>query len=102
MPNSSRRFGREAVGALSLEFLILTDVRTDAVLKAKWQEFDLDKALWTVPLVNLKDREHRTEAFEVPLSPRAIEILRAAQKDQDERLRLPWPEEGHRSQIWRS
>ncbi len=71
---------REAVAALALEFLILTNVRTDAVLKAKWPEFDLDKALWTVPLVNLKDREHRTEAFEVPLSPRAVEVLRAAQK----------------------
>ena len=65
---------------MALEFLILTNVRTDAVLKAKWGEFDLDKALWTVPLVNLKDREHRTEPFEVPLSRRALEILRQMEK----------------------
>ena len=48
--------------------LILTNVRTNAILQAKWPEFVLDKALWNVPLVNLKDREHRRESFEVPLS----------------------------------
>ena len=69
---------RQAVAALGLEFLMLTNVRTAAVLKAKWEEFNLDRALWTIPLANLKDREHRTEAFEVPLSPRAVEILKKA------------------------
>jgi integrase len=66
---------RESVTALALEFLILTNVRTDAVLKARWGEFDLGQATWTVPLINLKDREHRTRAFEVPLTARAIAIL---------------------------
>jgi integrase len=72
--------GREAVAALGLEFLILTNVRTDAVLKSKWPEFDLNKVLWTVPLTSLKDREHRTAAFEVPLSPRAVDILRTMER----------------------
>lgn len=67
---------RDATGARALEFLILTNVRTDAVLKATWEQFDLDKAVWTVPLANLKDREHRKEAFRVPLSARAVEIAR--------------------------
>jgi integrase len=71
---------REATAALALELLILTNVRTNAVLQAKWPEFDLDKALWNVPLVNLKDREHRKESFEVPLSPRAIEIVKEIEK----------------------
>ena len=71
---------RRATAALELEFLILTNVRTDAVLKAKWSEFDLNKALWKIPLINLKDREHRTAAFEVPLSPRAVEIVREMNK----------------------
>jgi integrase len=66
---------REGVAALALEFLILTNLRTDAVLKARWPEFNLDQAIWTVPLANLKDREHRTEAFEVPLAARAVAIL---------------------------
>ena len=67
---------REAVAARLLEFLILTNVRTGAALSATWKEFDLDAAVWTVPVVNLKDKKHRKEAFRVPLSKRALEILR--------------------------
>ena len=58
---------RDAIAARALEFLILTNVRTDAVLKATFDQIDLDKAVWTVPLENLKDRIHREEAFRVPL-----------------------------------
>ena len=68
--------GREAVSARALEFLILTNARTDAVVKATCEQFDLDARLWTVPLASLKDREHRTEPFRVPLSRRAVEIVR--------------------------
>ena len=76
---------RDAVAARALEFLILTNVRTDAVLKATWDEFDLDQAVWTVPLVNLKDRKHRTEGFRVPASrarrrDRAPDAPRAASR----------------------
>ena len=67
---------REATAARLLEFLILTNVRTDAALKATWKEFDLDAGVWTVPVVNLKDKRHRKEPFRVPLSDRALEILR--------------------------
>jgi integrase len=67
---------REAVAARALEFLILTNVRTDAILKATWDELDLDQGIWTVPLANLKDRRHRKEGFRVPLSSRAAEIVR--------------------------
>ena len=34
---------RDAIAARALEFLILTNVRTDAVLKATWDQFDLTK-----------------------------------------------------------
>jgi integrase len=71
---------RDAVSAKALEFLILTNVRTDAVLKARWDQFDLEAAVWTIPLSNLKDREHRSEPFRVPLSPRAVEIAREMEK----------------------
>ena len=67
---------REAVAARALEFLILTGVRTDAVLKASRDQIDLDQAVWTVPLSNLKDRAHRSEGFRVPLCTRAVEIVR--------------------------
>jgi integrase len=71
---------REAVAARALEFLILTGVRTDAVLKARWDQFDVDQAIWTVPLSSLKDRAHRTEGFRVPLSPRAVELVRELER----------------------
>jgi integrase len=67
---------RDALAARALEFLILTGVRTDAVLKATWNQFDIEQGVWTVPLANLKDREHRTESFRVPLSARALDIVR--------------------------
>jgi integrase len=71
---------RNTVTARALEYLILTNVRTDAVLKAKWDQIDLDAAVWTVPLSSLKDREHRAEPFRVPLSPRTVEIVREMEK----------------------
>ena len=67
---------RDAIAARALEFLILTNIRTGAVLRAKWAELDLEQAIWSVPLANLKDRKFRREAFRVPLSARAVEIAR--------------------------
>jgi integrase len=64
---------REAVAALALEFTILTAARTGEVIGAKWDEVDLDKAIWTIPASRMKaGKEHR-----VPLSPRAVEILKS-------------------------
>jgi integrase len=71
---------RDALAARALEFLILTNVRTDAVLRATWNQIELDAAIWAVPLASLKDRKHRTEPFRVPLSPRAVEIVRDMEK----------------------
>lgn len=64
---------REALSALALEFTILTVARTGEAIGGKWEEIDLRKAVWTVPPSRMKaGREHR-----VPLSPRAVEILKA-------------------------
>lgn len=75
---------QEGVSARALEFLILTNVRTNALRKAKRDEFDFDQALWTVPLSNLKDRKHRKEGHPCPAfcaSRRAREgITRFARK----------------------
>jgi integrase len=71
---------RSAMAAKVLEVVILTNVRTDAALKAEWREFDLEAGLWTVPLARLKDRKHRKVPFRVPLSPRAIELLRELER----------------------
>lgn len=66
---------RESVAALALEFTILTAARSGEVIGATWAEVDLDKALWTVPADRMKAaKEHR-----VPLSPRAVAILKSLQ-----------------------
>lgn len=60
------------VGAFALEFAILTAARSGEVRGATWNEIDLDAALWTVPPDRMKSRR----AHRVPLSDRAVEILR--------------------------
>lgn len=63
------------IARLAFEFLILTAARTNEVIGASWPEFDLDQAIWTIPAERMKaDREHR-----VPLSPRALAIVKSAQ-----------------------
>ena len=61
---------------LAFEFLILTAARTGEVLRATWDEINLDDAVWTIPAHRMKARhEHR-----VPLSSRCMEILRRARE----------------------
>ena len=65
----------EAVSAWALAFTILTAGRTGEVIGALWAELNMDEATWTVPAERMKaKREHR-----VPLSPAALDILRAVQ-----------------------
>jgi hypothetical protein len=45
---------QQGVSARALEFLVLTNARSNAVRKAMRDQFDLERALWTVPLLNLK------------------------------------------------
>jgi integrase len=70
---------RQATAALALEFTILTAARSGEVLGARWDEFNLEQAVWTVPANHMKaGREHR-----VPLSKRALKIVQAT--DQGDR-----------------
>lgn len=67
---------RPAIAARLLEFIVLTGVRSGSARLARWEEFDLDGALWLVPVPNLKDSKTRREPFRVPLSARAVHIVR--------------------------
>ena len=61
---------------LAFEFLVLTASRSGEVRTAKWSEIDWDAATWEVPAARMKARRpHR-----VPLSCRAMEILREASR----------------------
>jgi integrase len=69
---------RDATAARALEFAILTAARSGEVLGARWEEFDLDGAR-TVPAARMKGgREHP-----VPLSKRALEIIKAMHTRRD-------------------
>jgi integrase len=67
---------REATSLLALELCILTAARSGEILGMRWPEIDLDKKIWTVPANRMKaGREHR-----IPLSPRAVAMLRRLEK----------------------
>jgi len=64
---------RPALAARALEFTILTAARSGETLGMTWSEVDLDQRLWTVPAERMKaGAEHQ-----VPLSRRAVDILKA-------------------------
>jgi len=67
-----------------VRMLLVTGQRLREVANATWAEFDLDRALWTIPPERMKG----DAAHEVPLSPLALEILRSFPKD-DNRPRNP-------------
>jgi integrase len=85
---------RQATAALALEFAILTAARSGEVLGARWVEFDLERAVWTIPAVRMKaGREHR-----VPLSRRALKIVKAMHEARDGDFVFPGQESG--TPLW--
>lgn len=69
-----RATGSDQRAKLAFEFLILTASRTSEAIGMKWDEVDLAAKLWSVPADRMKaKRVHR-----VPLSDRAVEVLRSA------------------------
>jgi integrase len=45
---------RHAATAMVLEFVILTAARSGEALGARWDEIDLERAVWTVPAARMK------------------------------------------------
>jgi len=67
----ARLAGQDSISALALRFLIMTAARTSEVIGARWNEFDLENRLWTIPASRMKPgREHR-----VPLSGAAMALV---------------------------
>jgi integrase len=68
---------KAGIGARALEFTILTAARTGEVIGATWAEIDIETKVWTVPA----DRMKMGKAHSVPLSDRAVEILKALPRE---------------------
>jgi integrase len=62
----------ETPGRDALMFTIYNAVRSGEARLATWPEFDLDKAIWSIPGHRMKMRKEHI----VPLSPQAVSILR--------------------------
>ncbi len=64
---------REANSAQALRLIILTATRSGEIRNAVWSEFDIKKALWTIPAERMKaDKEHI-----IPLCAEAISIIQS-------------------------
>jgi integrase len=87
--------GREGFGSRALEFLTLTATRSQEVRCALWDEIDMDKALWVIPAVRMKvKKEHR-----VPLSDRAVTLLKALPRLKDNPIVFPAARGGQLSDM---
>jgi integrase len=63
----------DGVTSKALRFTILTAVRINEALGARWDEIDLGNATWTVPAARMKARKPHV----VPLSPQVVGLLRS-------------------------
>ena len=81
---------RPSMAAYALEFTILTASRTSETLGCRIQEIDEVTLVWTVPAKRMKSgREHR-----VPLSQRALEIVKLARTGANSSFVFPGMKEG--------
>ncbi|MET3761698.1 integrase arm-type DNA-binding domain-containing protein [Sphingomonas sp. UYEF23] len=72
---------------LAFEFLVLTATRSGEAREAVWSEIDLDKREWVIPAERMKaKRAHR-----VPLSDRAVAILKEANTLKSDKSDLVFP-----------
>lgn len=83
VPEFVRELRRSSAGfttKLALEFLILTVARSGEVRGSLWQEIDLGQRLWTIPGYDPSTgrRMKSGQTHVVPLSTRAVAILREA------------------------
>ena len=67
----------EIMHFIALEIIAHTFVRTSELLRATWDEFDLEKALWVIPAHRMKMRKEHV----VPLSSYVIKLLQRIQTD---------------------
>jgi integrase len=73
----SRLRARNSPAARAFEFAILTAARTGEALGCRWDEIEGDT--WSIPAERMKEGR----AHEVPLSPRAVEIVKAMPRVSD-------------------
>lgn len=66
---------RPTLVGVSMKLLILSNLRVNCIVLAKWNEFDFKKKIWAVPAGRIK---HWKFVYRVPLTSAMIEQLRIA------------------------
>ncbi|KDE41365.1 putative P4-family integrase [Nitrincola lacisaponensis] len=61
----------QGMGAMALQFIVLTACRSGEARGAKWEEIDLQRKIWTIPA----DRMKAGKVHEVPLTDEALALL---------------------------
>jgi integrase len=77
---------REGIAARALEFLTLTAARSGAVIGAVRDEVDFETKIWSVPPERAGAKiivDDDTKPRRIPLSDRAIQILKSLDKEDD-------------------
>jgi len=75
---------QDDVAARALELAILTTARTGEIVGARWDEIDLENAVWVIPAERMKaGKEHR-----IPLSAAAMTLVTAMERT-DSALMFP-------------
>lgn len=65
------------IGAVTMiKLLLFTGARRGEALKATWQEFNLEKEVWTVPVSHLKGGKRNKFDISRPLSKPVVEFMR--------------------------
>ncbi len=86
---------KQGMGSRALEFAALTAAPSQEVRGARWEEIDLDAAMWVIPAERMKmDREHR-----VPLTAEAIALLKSISCFADHPLVFQAPRGGEMSDM---
>lgn len=64
---------RKSLSAKAILLQIYTATRSNEVVRARWDEIDLDRKVWTIPKERMKaNREHR-----IPLAKEAVKLLKS-------------------------
>ena len=71
--------------AVAARLLIFTAARAQMVQGARWPEFDLEAGVWALPAERMKMRK----AFNIPLAPQVVEMLRALPRVEESNFLFP-------------
>jgi len=86
---------RAGITPRALEFAILTAARTNEVLGAAWDEFDMRSKVWTIPAERMKAlKPHR-----IPLSKAACNLLQKLPRVEGTPYVFPAPKNGKLSDM---